>query len=71
MQALIIPSDIAVQAAMLNRFGGTLQAWAFLANHGYNEQQIFALLIGLDGPEQWSPAGVSSVHAASPLIRMP
>lgn len=74
MQALNIPPEIAMQAALLNRFGGTLQAWALLANHGFNEQQIFALLIGVDGPEHWTAAeepGVPSAYSEIPLLRMP
>lgn len=51
MQAITIPRDVLLQATFLNRFGGTLQAWAFLANKGLSEDHIFALLINLDGPE--------------------
>ena len=51
MQAFNIPSHIAVQATVLNQLAGTLKAWAFLASHGYSEQQIFMFLTDLEGPE--------------------
>jgi hypothetical protein len=37
---------------MLNRFAGTLQAWAFLASHNIPEDQIFASLFTAEGPER-------------------
>ena len=46
-----IPSELVAQAAMLNRYAGSLQAWTFLANQGIKEEHIFAFLVAIEGPE--------------------
>lgn len=46
-----IPREVAAQAAMLNWFAGTLQAWAYLASQSIPEAQIFAYLSSLEGRE--------------------
>lgn len=52
MQAFTISADAAAQAAIVNRYAGSLRAWTYLVRQGYDVREIFDFLIERDGPER-------------------
>lgn len=52
MQVSNISADAAAQAAIVNRFAGSLRAWTFLVHQGYDYHEIFEFLIDIEGPER-------------------
>jgi len=52
MQVSTISADTAAQAAIVNRFAGSLRAWTFLVHQGYDYRQVFEFLVDMDGPER-------------------
>lgn len=51
MQVSTISDDCAAQACIVNRFAGSVRAWAFLVHQGYDYRQVFEFLANMQGPE--------------------